>query len=264
MPRDFTIFLWLLKLGAPVNLYLLASAFAWPAGAVDPRLLVPAVILFAVSAFRCLFPLRYEDQVVLHDSPLSSIFLTRLLATFSEVAYIYLLSHVIRLLNVDQVGWVDALSWVMVLQVVISQGFVWRAILTEQLAFYFYEELGWFVIIAANTIASSYLHATVETQGGRELLLQVNLAFGALYLPWQCIHLRALLLDARAGGEAARPRAVSGQQLAAGLRRSIEVRNPRTDGESWGGLVGLTWMVGYWATLIPLWMHLAVGAFAAP
>jgi len=262
MPRDFTIFLWLLKLGALVNLYFLAQALGPASAATDLRILVPAVILFGVSAFRCLFPLRYEDEVVFHDTPLSSIFLTRVLATFSEVAYIYLLSHVIRLLNAEHVGWVDALSWVMVLQVVVSQGFVWRAILTEQLAFYYYEELGWAVIMAANTIASAYLYATANPSGGGQTLLQVNLAFGVLYLPWQCFHLRALFLDARAGGEAAQPRAVSGQQLTAGLRRSIEVRNRRTDGESWGGFVGLTWMVGYWVTLIPMWVHLIVRVFA--
>ena len=45
----------------------------------------------------------------------------------------------------------------MVVQVVISQGFVWGAILTERLALYFYEELGWAIIFAANTIASAYL-----------------------------------------------------------------------------------------------------------
>jgi len=262
MLKDFSIFLWGLKLGALVNLAFLAHALGPSSAGLAPQVLVPAVILFGVSAFRCVFPLRYEDHVVFHDTPLSSVFLTRLLATFSEVAYIYLLSHVIRLLNVDRVGWIDALSWLMVLQVIVSQGFVWRAILTEQLAFYFYEELGWFVIIAANTIASAYLHATVDPQEGHRLLLQVNLAFGALYLPWQCFHLRALLLDARAGGEAAKPRAVRGQELAAGLRSSIEVRNRRTDGESWGGLVGLTWMVGYWATLIPGWVHLIVRVFA--
>ena len=46
-----------------------------------------------------------------------------MLATFAEVAFIYQFSHVIRLLNVDDVAWVSALSWVMVVQVVVSRGF---------------------------------------------------------------------------------------------------------------------------------------------
>ena len=103
-----------------------------------------------MSAFRCLFPNQYKGNVVFHDTPLSSIFLTRLLATFAEVAFIYQLSHVLRLLNVDRLGWVDALSWLMVVQVVISQLFVWGAILTGRLALYFWEELGWAVLVAAN------------------------------------------------------------------------------------------------------------------
>ena len=81
MFQDFTIFLWLLKLGALVNLYFLANTVVPPGNAVDPHLLVPAQILFAVSAFRCLFPNQYKGNVVFHDTPLSSIFLTRLLAT---------------------------------------------------------------------------------------------------------------------------------------------------------------------------------------
>ena len=140
MLPDFTIFLWLLKLGALLNLYFLVNTLLPPANAADPSLRVPAQILFAVSGFRCLFPNQYKHNVVFHDTPLSSIFLTRLLATFAEVAFVYQLSRVLRLLDVDRIGWIDALSWLMVVQVVISQLFVWGAILTGRLALYFWEE----------------------------------------------------------------------------------------------------------------------------
>ena len=93
-------------------------------------IVIPAQILFAVSGYRCLFPNRYKDNVVLHPSPLSSTLVTRVLATFAEVAWIYQFSHVIRLLDLEQVGWVEVLSWLMVLQVVVSQFFVWGAIAT--------------------------------------------------------------------------------------------------------------------------------------
>src|SRR5580658_1080100 len=112
---DFTLFLWLLKLGALVNIHFLANTYVPSSITADARILVPARILFAVSAYRCLFPVQYTRNVVFHSSSFSSIFLTRLLATFSEVAYVYLFSHVIRLLNVHHVGWVNLLSWVMVL-----------------------------------------------------------------------------------------------------------------------------------------------------
>ena len=152
--RDFTVFLWLLKLGAIVDLLLFAKTLAPPVNAVDPRLLVPAQVLIAVSAFRCLFPNQYKGNVVFHDTPLSSIFLTRLLATFAEVGFVSLLSQVLRTLNVDRRGWVEALAWLMVLQVSISQCFVWGAILTGRLALFFWEELGWAVLVAANAIAT--------------------------------------------------------------------------------------------------------------
>jgi hypothetical protein len=259
MPTDFTIFLWLLKLGALINLYFLANTLRLPPGAVDAHIVVPAQILFAVSAYRCLFPNRYEDNVVLHATPLSSTLVTRVLATFAEVAWIYQFSHVIRLLNVDGVAWVDALSWLMVVQVVISQGFVWSAILTGRLALYVYEELGWAVIFAANTFASAFLYWTVDTFDGREILLELNLLFGLVYLPWQLIHLRALRAEAKAvhAGEPLTP-----ELLRQNLRRSFHETNRSTDSASWGGLVGLTWMTAYWASLIPLWIHQVVMAFA--
>jgi hypothetical protein len=133
MFRDYTIVLWLLKFGGLINLYFLVKTRLLASSDAVAYIVLPAQILFAVSAYRCLFPIRYEQNVVFHDSIFSSIFVTRLLATFSEIAYVFLLSHVLRLLNINHVEWVIALSWLMVAQVVISQGLVWVAVLTEQL-----------------------------------------------------------------------------------------------------------------------------------
>jgi hypothetical protein len=263
MVQDFTIFLWLLKLGAVVNLYFLFHTLVPPASTADPRLLVPAQILFAVSAFRCLFPNQYKANVVFHDTPLSSIFLTRLLATFAEVAFIYQLSHVLRLLNVDRLVWVDVLSWLMVVQVVISQIFVWGAILTGRLALYFWEELGWAILVAANAIASVGLYATRDSLGGAGILIGINLLFGVVYLTWQVANLRLQIADARRAGETLHPATpVSWKQLREGLRRSIRERRRTTDATAWGGLVGLTWMTGYFATLLPMWANQIVAVFS--
>jgi hypothetical protein len=256
MIKDLKIFLWILKLGALVNLYFLGQTLVPPLGSADAHVVIPAQILFAVSTYRCLFPVRYKDNIVFHDSPLSSVFLTRSLATFSEVALIYQLAYVLRLLNVPHAGWVDALSWWMVVQVVISQIFVWGAILTERLKLYYYEELGWFFIYAANTIASAYLSIQVDNFGGRELLLQLNLVFGAVYLPWQLIHLRALRLNAqRQKSEEGLRTNVTQRTLVRGLYQSIRVKNQTSDSQAWGGLIGVIWMTSYWASLIPMWVY---------
>lgn len=250
MSRDYTVPLWLLKLGAPLNVYFLLNA----PDSGDPFIVTPARILFAVSAFRCLFPVRYEHNVVFHDSLFSSIFLTRLLATFAEIAYVFQFSHVLRLLDTEHVPFVSALSWLMVAQVVISQLLVWAAILTGRLALYFYEELGWAFIFAANTIASTYLYFRVGAPVSHLLLLQLNLLFGAVYLPWQLLHLRMLRTNARRA---------SVDRAAGGLLRAIRVRERRTDAESWGGPIGLSWMIGYWATIIPTWVYAIVLLLAA-
>jgi hypothetical protein len=258
MSGDYTIVLWLLKLGGLINLYFLASTLLLPPA--DVYLVVPAQILFAVSAYRCVFPVRYEHNVVFHDSIFSSIFLTRLFATFSEIAYIFLFSRVLRLLNTDRVEWVIVVSWLMVAQVVLSQGLVWAAILTERLELYFFEELGWFFIFVANTIVSAYLYLTVRALGGREVLLELNLLFGIVYLPWQVIHLASLRANARRTGGTTRAGAPS---ILAGLKRAVQVKSRRTDSESWGGFIGLTWMTAYWATLIPMWVYYIVKVLSA-
>lgn len=253
--KESRSFLWSLKLGALVNLYFLGRTLVPPLVSADRHVVIPAQILFAVSAFRCLFPVRYKDNIVFHNSPLSSVFLTRLLATFSEVALIYQLAYVIRLINSAQVGWVNVLSWAMVVQVVVSQFFVWGAILTGRLRLYYYEELGWAFIYAVNTVASVYLYASVEDMGGRELLVYLNLLFGAVYLPWQFVYLRLLRSDARQNERqvALRPR-VTRNVLLSGLAQSIHVKNQTSESQAWGGLVGVIWMASYWATLIPMWV----------
>jgi len=259
----FALFLWLLKLGALVNLYFLWRTLVPPANHADPSLLVPAQILFAVSAFRCLFPNQYKHNVVFHDTPLSSIFLTRLLATLAEIAFVYQLSRVLRLLNVDRLGWVDALSWYMVVQVSISQVFVWSAILTGRLAPYFWEELGWAILVAANALASGALYPNRSALGDAAVLLDVNLVFAAVYLAWQVANLRLQIVDARQAGETLRPfQAVSAEVLGERLQRSLHERNRTTDATAWGGLVGLVWMTGYFATLLPLWAYQIVAMFS--
>jgi hypothetical protein len=264
MSRDYTIVLWLLKLGGLLNLYFLLSVSLMKSGGADVYVVLSAQILFTVSAYRCFFPVRYEHNVVFHDSRFSSIFATRLFATFSEVAYIFLFSYVLRALNVGRVEWVTVLSWLMVAQVVISQWFVWTAILTEQFEYYVYEEFGWAFIFAANTLSSGYLYVTVGAAGGRKVLLLLNLLFGILYLPWQAVHLASLRADAKrnAGNSEAGSLPIA-KRLADGLQRAMRIKNRRTDADAWGGGIGLTWMMAYWATLIPMWTHYIVRALCS-
>ena len=253
----YKYFLYLLKLGTLLNLYFLFKTLTPPLLFVDLHIRIPAQIFFIVSAFRCFFPVSYVTGAVLHDSLLSSIFLTRLIATFSEVAYIYLFSYLIRLFNVGQIPLIDALSWLMVVQVVISQCFVWCAILTERQKLYFYEEVGWGVIFVIYTAASAILYGTSGSLGSWKLLLELNLLFGALYLPWQFFHLKALRLRAKHQKINEDMHAnISWSMLKKGLYQSIQVKNLTTQPDPWGGTLGMTWMIGYFAALIPVWIYL--------
>ena len=130
MPNHY--FFWLLKLGIPINLYFFWKTLSYPLALVDSNLLIPAQILFIVSAYRCCYPVNYSTHAAIHDSVFSSIFITRFLATFVEIAYIYQFSYLLRLINNDMFFIIEFASWIMVFQVVISQCFVWAAILTKK------------------------------------------------------------------------------------------------------------------------------------
>ena len=255
MISDIKIFLWLLKLGALVNLYFFFQTFFPPLIFIKTEILVSAQILFIVSGFRCLFPNSYRNNIVLHNSFLSSIFLTRFLATFSEIALVFLFAHLIRLLNSHQVLWLNILSWLMVFQVIVSQGFVWGAILTKRIKFYFYEELGWGLIYTFNMIASIYLYVTIDNFYSHEILIKLGILFGFIYLPWQFFHLRSIWLDQiKTNVE----KNINWAMIIEGLHQSIHKRNKTTEYDKWGGFIGITWMIGYWVALIPLWVYLII------
>ena len=46
------------------------------------------------------------------------------------------------------------------------------------------------------------------------------------------------------------------------LKKSIFERIKTTEPESWGGLVGLSWMVSYWIILIPIWFYYILLTFS--
>ncbi len=257
MPGDLRLPLRLLKLGAVLDLALLALTAVPPARRAPADLLIPARILLVVSAFRCVFPVSYPRFTVLHDTWLSSIFLTRLLATAAEVAYIAALARALQHLAGPGRSDVTAAALVMMAAVVLAQGFVWAAILLGRPLLYFAEELCWAVLFAVHTGASAALLLSEHEFGGASALLTWNAVFGALYLPWQALHLRSLLRAARAApaGRALR--------LREGLRRALFTRNPSTRAEDWGGAIGLSWMVGYFATVVPIWMVALVRVFGS-
>ena len=129
----------------------------------------------------------------------------------------------------------------------------------QRIKLYFYEELGWGIIFIINTIASAMLYWTLDNFGERELLLQFNLLFGVVYLPWQLIHLRAIKLrekDQEIKGEYHSK--LTCPLMKKGLYKAIQVKNLTTQPQAWGGLIGMMWMTAYWASLLPVWIYFII------
>ena len=109
----YRYFLQGLRVGVISNLFLLWASLTFVNISNDLFLLVPALILISVSAFRCLFPVNYASKSVIIDSILYSVFVTRFLVTVVEVTYIYMFSYVLRIINSDQYLFGDLISWIL-------------------------------------------------------------------------------------------------------------------------------------------------------
>jgi hypothetical protein len=113
-------------------------------------------------------------------------------------------------------------------------------------------------------IGGSDQRCVAESIDERDVLLRLNLLFGAVYLPWQVIHLATLRANARRNrGRTGTGSPSISMRLATGLKRAVWVKSRRTDADSWGRFIGLTWMTAYWATLIPMWMDYIVRVLSA-
>ena len=136
------------------------------------------------------------------------------------------------------------------------------AILTGRNIFYFYEELRWWFIYSINTIISIYLYTTVKNFNDKELLIQLNIIIGFLYLLWQIIHLKSLWIKRKITSNKNNTKDnFTVNLILNGLNQSIYKMKKTTRTVDWGGIIGITWMTCYWATLIPFWIYLIIQKF---
>ena len=142
----------------------------------------------------------------------------------------------------------------MVIQVIASQFFCWGAILLKYERFYFYEEFGWFVIFFINTILSIAM-LSLDLSNAHHSLIIINIVFGALYLPWQVLHLKSITKRINNNPEIkAQEFKVDSSKVKVELKSSINDRKLSFESNDWGGVVGMMWMYGYWILFIPVWM----------
>ncbi|KAL5246948.1 hypothetical protein ACHWQZ_G018974 [Mnemiopsis leidyi] len=231
-------------LGVIPNIYLLYSLLHLPSNTINTCVR----IFIGVNTFRCVFPNRYNNNIVLRDTIFSSIFLTRLLATFSEMSWLIILSEVARDLNSTTVEspTIDLLADILPPICALAQCFVWSSIILHTDSLMFYEEFSWFLLFVINTGINTifFLH------GNHSILVSLSLLHGALYLPWQTLHLKYILsLD----DPALSLSHVTCSRIQAGLRRALWYRKRSVARVDWGGWIGESWMFCYWVVM-PVWL----------
>lgn len=160
---------------------------------VPREILVSAQVFIFVCGYRCLFPNRYNGNVVLRDTWLSNVFLTRFLATFSEVFWLHQLSILARDLNQIRPGgpliWIDACAWIMVFLVCFAQCCVWSSFIFETEVLMWYEEFNWTLMFIINTAINIwfFLSGDIHSDDPRWSCVWLSLVFGAIYLPFQIL-----------------------------------------------------------------------------
>ena len=243
----------LLVVGTVLNVYLLYRLSTLQG--VPTEALLPAQIFCFVNGFRCLFPNRYNGNIVLHDTPLSSIFLTRTLATAAEIAWIFQLAWFVTELRTSSGGGLalfDVAAWSMVVMCVAAQLCVWLSLLLETVGLMWYEEALWAGIFVLNTVLNAILFASGASSfasGNRGNSVIISLLYAVPYLTFQiAFHLPDLARQ----GEQSVLSLLTADQLRRGVAKAMHVRNQTSLASAWGGTVGLIWMTVYWV-LLPVW-----------
>ena len=223
-------------------------------------MLIPAQVFIAVCGFRCVFPNSFKDCIVLHDVWQSSIWLTRFMATFAEIFWLYQLSVVATDLNHAQTlappqFWIDACANIIVFLVCLAQCCVWSSIVFETDILMWYEELNWTTMFILNTIINLYFFFSGEMEHSKDprwACVYLSLIFGAIYLPFSIgAHLPHISSDY--AGQKAKKIRLNFKQAKKGCLRSIFHRQKSEAAKDWGGNVGAFWMVGYWIGE-PFWL----------
>jgi hypothetical protein len=161
---------------------------------VPSQIMIPAQVFILVCGYRCIFPNRYNECVVLHDHWLSSIWFTRFLATFSETFWLFQLSVVARDLNAlrpdGPLAWIDASAWLMVFLVCFAQCCVWSSFIFETDILMWYEEFNWAFMFILNSAINLFFFFSGDMQSSNDprwTTVYLSLLFGVIYLPFQIL-----------------------------------------------------------------------------
>lgn len=212
-----------------------------------------------VAAFRCTFPNRYNNNIVLHDTWFSCTWLTRFMATFSETFWLYQLSLLARDLNAIRSNgplvWIDIAAWIMVVLCCVAQCCVWSSFIFETDILMWYEEFNWAIMFVLNTMINLAFFFTGDVFGGdpRWNCVWVSLVFGAIFLPFQIGgHLPYIVSEERKLKY--KPLDLTWRQVKKGCSKSLFYWKVSTSAHEWGDSVGAVWMFGYWV-LEPVWLY---------
>ena len=204
----------------------------------------------------------------MHDTFLSSTWLTRVLATFSEVFWLYQLAYINWDLNALRVGgplfWIDTASALMVFLCCFAQCCVWSSFIFETDILMWYEEFNWALMFVLNTTVNLTFFFAGDVYGSdpRWSCVWISLIFGAIFLPWQIGgHLPYIVAVERRERHKHEKVDFSFKQIKKGCWRSLTFRKPSTSSQDWGEAIGAFWMFGYWI-LEPIWVTFIAASYS--
>jgi len=132
-------------------------------------------IYVMVCAFRSLFPRIDVERYCLFDSPWSSIFLGRSLATIAEISFSIQVALLIHYLGSHvESTWIIVISYCIVPVIVLAQVSCWYATLTLNHFWHGVEEILW--VVMAVLAGVCFVHGFFVLNGVPQLLMLVGIA----------------------------------------------------------------------------------------
>jgi hypothetical protein len=221
-----------------------------PASPYRSAQLVLSGIYVAVCGFRSFFPRIDLERRCLWDTPLSSIFLGRSLATVAEIAFIVQCA-----LFVDRLGassglrWLGSVSTALMGVVLLAEVACWYAVLTLDHLGHAIEETLWALMVLL--LAASFGAVLLEGGGASRAVLVTGMV-SALGAGWVMVGVDVPMYLVRR--REARLEGVRYLSLRAGLADSLLRRRPTRALEDWRP--EMLWMTTYFS--IGVWLSLAL------
>jgi hypothetical protein len=236
------------------GLWLLAASIDAPLSEYRSIQLVLSGIFVAICAFRSFFPRVDLERICMWDTSVSTIFVGRLAATVAEMCFAAQCAlFLAKLGEVTGLGYIKALSYLIVPLIVLAQVACWYAVIVLNHLGHAIEEILWTSMVAI--LCVGYAASLFHIEGPLQLTSAVGIvACGGAAILMSAIDVPMYVARWRRG----KRDGIRYLSLAGGLRDTLTRRHATRRWSDWRGEV--PWMTLYFS--IGVWLSIGLSLVA--